>query len=143
MILKHVEAFEKATDDAAALRAARALVNELKRSPLAVHFSTVHPDDRMRPHLSRAVVHVMCLGQQVQPVRRLRLSLWENNEYDVTMLIPDVGDPGDTDEERLVKEIMEADSSLAQRTARTAELLEGVGVKVDRERIALTLPKDG
>lgn len=136
MILKHIEAFEKATDDASKLEAAQALVNILRRSPLIVQFSNVHREDMTRPHLVRTVVHIICLGRQVQPVRRLRMSLWEDSEYDVSMFIPDVSDPEDTEDEKLVKQVMEEDSSLAQRTERMVELLEGVGVKVERERLS-------
>ena len=133
MVLRHIEDFENAKDDASALRAARRLVDALKQSPLSIHFVPIHQGGR--PHLTNAVVHAMCLGQMIQPVKRLRVSLWEDNS-EVAMLIPDVTDPKDSEEERIVKEVMEADSFLARRTDRMAALLEGVGVKVDRDRFS-------
>lgn len=141
MVLKLVEDFEKASyaaDDEAALRAARALVDVMKRSPLIVHLSPFHPYGIENPHLAKALVHIVCLGQHIGPVRKFRLSVEESKDgkkCEVSVTIPDLRDRADSEEEWLVRKVMEADSRLAQRTDRQAELLTGVGVTVERERI--------
>lgn len=128
MLWEHVEEFGKARDDQARLQAARALVLELQGSPLVVAFKSGE-------RIGRGSVSVAVHGQKVGLLKEFELRMdAEGSLPSIRAVLPEIVEPGDSEEEHEVRRVMEERHETAMSADGYAEVLKSVGVRVERWR---------